>query len=175
MGIGVLIYELSIIATTIILWLFMTKKGYKNVTRKFIILFVGVILFEIISEPMWLNTGFDSWAYIYGDITWVLTLGWVNAFMLAILGVDYFYGELSEKKKFFLYLLFISALVIPAEAFMISLGVRGYAEFLLETMRSGIVIPVLYLPLESIYAVPIFCALILSFYKYINYLVDNRK
>lgn len=174
MGTGILLYELSIIATTIVVWLFMTKNGYKNVSRKFIILFLGVLLFEIISEPMWLNTGFNAWAYIYKDITWVLTLGWVNVFMLAILGVDYFYGELSEKKKFFLYLLFIAALVIPAEAFMISFGVRGYAEFLLETMRSGVVIPVLYLPIESIYAVPIFCSLILSFYKYINYLFDKK-
>ena len=123
---------------------------------------------------MWLNTGFDSWAYIYRDITWVLTLGWVNTFMAAILAVDYFYRDKSEKKKFFLYLLFISALVIPAEAFMISLGVRGYAEFLLETMRSGVVIPILYLPIESIFAVPIFSSLILSFYKYINYLFDKK-
>tara|TARA_Y100000034_G_scaffold77860_1_gene93600 strand:+ start:2196 stop:2720 length:525 start_codon:yes stop_codon:yes gene_type:complete len=174
MGLGILFYELSIIIITIVLWFYMRKKGYSHVTRKFIILFLGVLLFEIISEPMWLNIGFDSWAYIYGDITWVLTLGWVNTFMIAILAVDYFFREASEKKKFFLYLLFISALVIPAEAFMISLGVRGYAEFLLETMRSGVVIPVLYLPIEAIYAVPIFCSLILSFYKYINYLFDKK-
>ena len=174
MGIGVLLYELGIIITTIAIWFFMTKKGYKNVSRKFIILFLGVLLFEIISEPMWLNSGFDSWAYIYGDVTWVLTLGWVNAFMLAILAVDYFYRDSSVKKKFFLYLLFISVLVIPVEAIMISAGLRGYADFLLETMRSGIIFPVLYLPVESIYAVPIFCSLILSFYKYVNYLFDKK-
>lgn len=173
MGIGVLLYELGIIATIIAIWFFMTKKGYKNVTRKLIILFIGVLLFEIISEPMWLNTGFDSWAYIYRDITWVLTLGWVNVFILAILFVDYFY-KTPEKKKFFLYLLFIIALVIPAEAIMVSVGIRGYAEFLLEAMRSGLIIPVLYLPIEAIYAVPIFCSLILSFYKYINYLFDKK-
>ena len=174
MGVGVLIYEISIITTTILIWLFMTKRGYKNITRKFILLFLGVLLFEIISEPMWLNIGFDSWAYIYRDITWVLTLGWVNAFMLAILAVDYFFRETTEKKKFFLYLLFIAALVIPAEAMMISMGLRGYADFLLETMRSGLVIPVIYLPVEAIYAVPIFCSLILSFYKYVNYLFDKK-
>lgn len=174
MEVGVFMYELSIIAITIILFSYMKKKGYKNITRKFLILFLGVLLFEIISEPMWLNAGFDSWAYIYRDITWVLTLGWVNTFMAAILAVDYFFRDKTEKKRFFLYLLFISALVVPAEAFMISLGVRGYAEFLLETMRSGVVIPVLYLPIEAIFAVPIFCSLILSFYKYINYLFDQK-
>ena len=152
----------------------MKKKGYKNITRKFLILFLGVLLFEIISEPMWLNTGFDSWAYIYRDITWVLTLGWVNTFMAAILAVDFVYKHASEKKKFFLYLLFISALVIPAEGAMIFMGLRGYADFLLETMQSGVLMPILNLPIEAIYAVPIFCSLILSFYKYINYLFDKK-
>ena len=171
---GILFYELGIILTTVLLWTFMTNKGYKNVTRKFLILFIGVLLFEIISEPMWINMGFSSWAYIYKDITWVLTLGWVNAFMLAIIGVDFAYQKSNEKIKFFLYLLFISALVIPVEAIMISLGIRGYAQFLLDSMQSGILMPLLYIPIEAIYAVPIFCALILSFYKYINYLLDRK-
>jgi len=174
MASSVLFYELGIILTTILLWTFMNNKGYKNVTRKFLILFVGVLLFEIISEPMWLNMGFSSWAYIYKDITWVLTLGWLNTFMLAIIGVDFIYQKSSEKTKFFLYLLFISALVIPAEAVMISMGLRGYAQFLLDSMQSGVLMPLLSIPIEAIYAVPIFCALILSFYKYINYLWDRK-
>jgi hypothetical protein len=169
----VLIYEFFIIATTIALWVFMTKNGYKNVSRKFLILFLGVLLFEIISEPMWLNLGFSSWAYIFRDLTWVLTLGWVNAFMIAILVVDNFFRNTSEKKRFFLYLLFISALVVPAEGIMLLLGIRDYAPFLLETM-SGLAVPFLKVPIESVYAVPIFSSLILGFYKYLNYLFDIK-
>src|SRR3989344_9674486 len=103
---GVLLFELFVLVLAIFLFSFMVKKGYQNVTRKFLILFIGILLFEIISEPMWLNTGFDSWAYMFRDITWVLTLGWVTVFMMAIIGVDYFFRGASEKKKFFLYLLF---------------------------------------------------------------------
>lgn len=169
----ILIYEFFIIATTIILWIFMTKNGYKNVSRKFLILFVGVLLFEIISEPMWLNIGFSSWAYIFRDLTWVLTLGWTNAFMIAILVVDNFFRDTSEKKRFFLYLLFIGALVVPAEGVMLFLGIRAYAPFLLETM-SGLVVPLLRVPVESVYAVPIFSSLILAFYKYLNYLFNTK-
>jgi|TARA_B100001971_G_C18267064_1_gene594128 hypothetical protein len=169
----ILVYELFILATTIILWSFMTKNGYKNVNRKFLILFLGVLLFEIISEPMWLNMGFSSWAYLFRDLTWVLTLGWVNTFMIAILAVDNFFKDTSEKKRFFLYLLFIGALIVPAEGLMLFLGVRGYAPFLLETM-SGLVVPLLKVPVESIFAVPIFSSLILAFYKYLNYLFDTK-
>ena len=78
---GLLITEILIVAFTILLWVYMKTKGYRNVTRKFLILFFSVLLFEFMSEPMWNNSGFQNWAYIWQDITWVITLGWVGIFM----------------------------------------------------------------------------------------------
>ncbi len=167
------IFEFIVIIYTILLAVFMIKRKHKNVLRKMAILFIGVLLFEIISEPMWLNTGFDSWAYIYRDITWVMTLAWVSVFLTAIMLVDYGYGRLPEKKRFWLYLLIIEAIYVPIEAGLIQTGVRAYAPVLTETM-TGFAIPLTSVPLEAIYAIPIFTALILSFYKYVNYLCEIK-
>ena len=170
---GVLVYEISIILISILLAWAMKKKGYQRILIRFVITFAGVLLFEIISEPMWINTGFSTWAYIYKDVTWILTLGWTNIIIMSTFFIDNWFASLSERKKFFLYLLLIVALVVPVEAIMMANGLRGYADFLLRTM-SGLVIPILRLPVEAIYAVPIFSSLVLSFYKYLNYLLNSK-
>ena len=171
---GITIIEVMIVIYTISLWVYMKKNKYRDVTRKFIILFVGVLLFEIMSEPMWLNEGFDSWAYIYKDITWVITLGWVSIFMTSILIVDHAFRHLPEKSRFWLYLLFIEAITVPIEAGLVESGVRKYAPVLTATM-SGLFIPYTSVPLEAVYAIPLFTSLILTFYKYINHLFDTTK
>lgn len=174
MSAGILIFEFAIIVFTISLWGYMKKKDYKNVTRKFIILFVGVLLFELMSEPMWLNQGFSWWAYLYKDITWIITLGWVSIFMVSILLVDFAFTKLPEKKKFWIYLLFIQAITVPIEAGLVQSGIRNYAPFLKATM-TGFNIPLTVVPLEAIYAIPLFTSLILTFYKYVNYLFDKKE
>jgi hypothetical protein len=170
---GILIFEIFAIAFTVLLWVFMKSKGYKNVTRKFLILFFSVLLFEFMSEPMWANTGFQKWAYIWQDITWIITLGWVGIFMLTFLIVDYAFRTTPEKKKFWIYLLVLEAIVVPIESGLIISGVRGYAPILADTL-SGYMIPLTVVPIEAVYAVPLFTSLIICFYKYINYLFDRR-
>ncbi len=171
---GVLLFEIIVILYTIGLFTYMVKKKYSNVLRKFCILFVGVLLFEIMSEPMWLNDGFSSWAYIYQDITWVLTLGWVSIFMTAIILIDRSYGSLSEHKRFWYYLLCIEAITVPIEMGLLQTGVRDYAPLLKQSM-SGLLIPFTIVPIEAVYAIPLFAALIISFYKYINHLFEVKK
>jgi len=170
---GLLIFEIFIVMFTIALWIFMKTKGYKNVTRKFIILFVSVLLFEFMSFPMWENSGFQKWAYIFQDITWIITLGWVGIFMFTFLIVDYAFRKTPEKYKFWIYLLVLEAIVVPIESGLIIFGIRGYAPILANTL-SGYMIPLTVVPIEAIYAVPLFTALIICFYKYANYMVDKK-
>jgi len=170
---GLLITEVLIIVFTIFLWIYMKAKGYRNVTRKFLILFFSIILFEFMSEPMWNNSGFQSWAYIWQDITWIITLGWVGIFMFTFLIVDYAFRKTSETRKFWIYLLFLEAIVVPIESVLVISGVRGYAPILADTF-SGYLIPFTVVPIEAIYAVPLFTSLIICFYKYANYLFDSK-
>lgn len=153
--------------------MFMTKKGYKNVSRKFIILLIGALLFEIMSEPMWINSKLSNWAYLYKDISWILTLGWVSIIMVSILLVDYGFRHLPEKKRFWLYLLIVEAITVPLETVLFTVGIRGYAPELLER-TSGFLIPFTKMPIEGVIVIPIFISLILTFYKYVNYLMDKK-
>lgn len=171
---NILFLEILIIVCTILLWWYMKKQGYKNVTRRMIILFIGVLLFELMSEPMWLNLGFHKWAYLYKDITWIITLGWVLIFMISMLLVDFSFPNLQEKKRFWLYLLFAETITVPLEMMLLETGIRKYAPILLDTM-TGFTIPFTSVPMEAIYAIPIFSALIISFYKYINHLFEIKN
>ena len=169
----VLAFELFVIIYAVGLYWFMRQKQYKNVTRKFVILFLGVLIFEIISEPMWLNPGFHKWAYIYSDVTWIFTLGWLSVYMTSMILIDYFYGHLSDAKRFFMYILVAEAFIIPIETFLIQIGVRGYAPVLLNNL-SGILIPYTQMPLEALLAFPMFTALIITFYKYMNLVLAEK-
>jgi hypothetical protein len=170
---GVVLFEILILLFTLAVAVFMKVKGYKNILRKFVILFVSVLLFEIMSEPMWMNVGFQNWAYLWQDITWVITLGWVGIFMFSFLVVDYAFRGVPEKRKFWLYLLLLEVIVVPMESFLVISGIRAYAPILADTF-SGYFIPFTVVPIEAIYAVPLFTTLIICFYKYVNYLFDRR-
>ncbi len=172
--IGIIILEIAIVIALIAAVYFSIKSGQKNILRKFIIITVGVLLFEIMSEPMWNNTGFQAWAYIYGDITWVLTLGWVALIMLAMLLVDHAFAAMPEKRKFWLYLLVVEAITIPLEAILLTSGIRSYAPVLTQTM-SGKLVPFTAMPIEAIFAIPLFVGLIICFYKYVNHIADNHN
>lgn len=170
--IGIIIFELFVISYTLGLWYYMRNKGYKNITRKFAILAIGVLLFEFMTEPMFINTGYSSWAYLYKDITWVVTLGWVSIFMTSIISVDYHFHHLPEKKRFWLYLLFIEALTVPIESGLVQTGMRKFST-IVTAQLSGLYIPLTVVPLEGIFAIPVLASLILTFYKYINHLFDT--
>lgn len=164
-----LIFEIVIILLGIGLYVYMKKNGYRNINRKFIILIIAILLFELMTEPMFINKNLDFWTYLYKDISWIITLGWVIIIMGSMLIVDYIFRDLAEKKRFWIYLLFITGIVVPVETFLLQSGLREYAPELLAR-TSGIFIPLTSIPLESVFVVPIFISLIISFYKYLNYI-----
>jgi len=172
--VNILFFEIFVIALTILLYFFMKKAGYKNIERKFIILGIAVLLFEIISEPLWMNIGLHKWTYIYSDVSWIMTLGWILIIMVSFMIVDNSFGHLSGRKKFWYYLFFIQAFTVPIEIFLVHNGIRGYAPELLAT-TSGYLIPFTSVTLDMIYGVPLFTALIITFYKYVNYIFDQKN
>ncbi|MBU0628435.1 MAG: hypothetical protein KKC75_04545 [Nanoarchaeota archaeon] len=150
----------------------MKRKQCKNATRKIIILFLGVLLFEIMSEPMWRNFKLNSWAYLYHDVSWIITLGWVNIFLASMLLIDNLFEKMPEKKKFWLYLLFITVITTPIEVILLQTGIRGYDAVLTATMR-GIMIPFTQAPIEIVFVIPMMAALIIPFYKFVNRLFEQ--
>ncbi len=167
---SVFIFEIVMILVTIGLLYFMKKNKYKHIFLKSIILFVGVFLFEVMSEPMWRNFLLNPWAYIYNDVSWIITLGWVNIFLVSIILVDYFFKKLDEKRKFWLYLLFVTIITVPVEAILLNVGIRAYDPVLLNTMTG---ITFLSAPIETLFIVPMIAAFVIPFYKVVYGLFEK--
>lgn len=161
---GILIFEVVLIALTIGIYFIMKKYEHKKIFLKMLILFIAVLFFEVMSEPMWRNNGLDSWAYLYHDVSWIITLGWVNIFLVSIILVDIIFKKYSEIKKFGLYLLFVTVITTPIEVILFSSGIRSYAVELTSTM-SGVMIPFTSAPIEIIAVIPMIAALVVPFYK----------
>jgi len=161
-----LIFVLSLIILAVLVF-YLAKRKYSDINKKVLILFMGVFLFEIMAEPMWINKNLPSWTYIYGNVSWLLTIGWTAIFMLSFLIGDWLFKKMSEKKKFWIYLLIVTLITTPIEVFMIRSGIRSYDISLTQTF-SGITIPLTNVPLEIMLAVPLIAALVIPFYKYLS-------
>jgi len=157
------IFEISVILFSIIL-LYLLQKSDKASIKRYILIALGVLIFEFFTQPLWNNQGLDFWAYIYQDVSWILTLGWSSIIILSMFIVDKYF-KMKETKKFFLYLLISGIISIFAEALVLYLGIRQYSPEIYATM-SKIYIPVLNVPIETLYYIPVFIALVIGFARY---------
>lgn len=133
----------------------------------------SVLLFEVTVEPMVQNVGFPAWSYIFHDITLVLTGAWVALTWLAINLVDKFLIHFSLRGKFLSYLGVVFVAALPAELWLMASGYRVYGPST-EAAFTGLRIPWTNLPMEVAFGIPLYFALILSFVKYWEIILDNR-
>ncbi len=133
--------------------------------RHFGMMFLGVLIFEMFTAPLWNNAHLGSFGYLYRDVSWILTLGWTSLILLVVLGVDFFAKKLKEYQRFFLYLLFVLLIAIPFEALLVFIGVRSYAPEVESIIRNSFISGTS-IPLQIFYYIPVFSALVIGFYKY---------
>lgn len=148
-------------------------KHWKTI-RNTIITLVGVILFELMINPMVTNARLSSWTYYYTDLSFIITFGWVLFVSISITLIDSTFKDFSEFKKFWLYLCLIDALIIPIEIFLVQSGVRVYSESLLSASY-GSFIPLTMVPIEVLFAIPMFFALVIAFTKYWEETLDAGR
>ena len=142
--------------------------GYRNLWRRFVALFVAVLAFEVMVDPFWETRLPHRWAFLFGDISWIMVLLYGSLCGLTMLVVDVGYPELSERQRFWFYLLVLLGVWIPIEAVLVSIGVRTVPSLVTEASLSNANIPLTPLPIEEIFALPVFSMLILGFYRYIR-------
>jgi hypothetical protein len=130
----------------------------------------GVLLFELFTAPMWINEHLGKWAYIYCDLSWILTLGWTALILGAVVLVDRWRPAWSATKRFCAYLGLLLVLVTIAEIVVVGIGIRKYAP---EVLASVSGISLFGVPLEILYYVPVFTALVIAFYKYWGFVIDH--
>ncbi|CAK6692932.1 MULTISPECIES: hypothetical protein [unclassified Synechococcus] len=124
---------------------------------------VGVLIFELFTAPMWHNAHLGRWAYLYQDVSWVLTFGWSVFFLLVVEIIDQLRPRWRAWRRFTVQLLLITLLTLPLEILVVQLGIRSYAPEVLDAVVGGFVAGV---PLQLLFYVPVFTSLVLCFYKY---------
>jgi hypothetical protein len=162
---AILIFEaIVVIGTIVALWqLGQMKPG---ILRHYAVVAVGVLLFEIFTAPMWNNFKLGVWAYVYKDVSWVLTLEWSTLILATVLLVDRFLAQLREWQRFLVYLVVLTGIAGLAEFVIVGLGIRTYSSDVLAVIDNAPHLPIINLSLHALYYVPVFMSLVIAFYKY---------
>lgn len=169
--IPILIFEGGIGLGAIVTYLLLAKIKDKT-WQRFLIMAAGVLIFELFTAPMWQNLRLGSWAYVYEDVSWILTLGWTCLILSVVLVVDRLLPQWREYQRFALYLGILTTIVFPIEILVVSLGIRRYSQEVLEVTSHFK--QVAGTPIEALYYIPVFIGLIISFYKYWSFVLDDE-
>ena len=169
--IGIIVFEIIIIILTGVA-LFLLSKTQKKILLRFLIAIIGIFIFEMFTAPMWNNLHLGVWAYLYRDISWVLTIGWAGMIVTAVTLVDHYFNKLNRPKRFLLSLLFLTILGMAGETVVVNLGIRTYSPEVRETILG--IIPILGIPVNVIFYIPVFMALVIGFYNYWCLALDDK-
>jgi len=144
-----------------------------KLVRNIIISLIGVLLFELLVGAMVDNVNFPAWSYLWRDITIILSGGWVLVIAIVTWLVDKYFINKSLYERFVLYLAFATVLIAPFEAWLIHSGRRVYLPSAVGNF-SGFVVPGLSIPVEVIFAIPLYLALVVAFIRYWAIIFDNK-
>jgi hypothetical protein len=168
----IILFELFIIVGTVIT-LFILSKIKKQILLRYLIVAIGVFIFETFTAPMWNNLKMGRWAYLYIDVSWILTIGWSTLVLAVIVVIDKLFQGLREWKRFALYLVLLAFLVYFFESIVVNLGIRTYSPEVMAVVKNHF-IPIINLPIEGLYYIPVFMTLVISFYKYWNFMIEKE-
>jgi len=175
-----MIFEITVILIALLSIIFLQTKN-KHTIRRFIVISIGVLLFEYFTQALWFNKNLESWAYLYLDVSWILTIGWATIILVSMTIIEYYQKKSSELKKFILTDLLVSVIAFFAEWIVLRLGIREYSAPVLKLIEES---PVLFgiLPLREALYIPAFIFLIIAFVKYweprmpgLDNIIDDAK
>jgi hypothetical protein len=130
----------------------------------------AVLVFELFTGPMWINERMGPWAYLYLDLSWILTIGWSVLILGVVTLVDTFQHRWSQTRRFFTYHAILLPTVLLLEILVVNLGLRSYSP---EVLNSTCGVKLFGPPIEILFYVPVFVSLIITFYKYWSFIIDG--
>jgi hypothetical protein len=134
----------------------------------------GVLLFELMVEPMVRNQGFPAWSYVYKDVTFLMTGFWVLVLWLSVNLVDRFLMHWDLANRFLAYLGVTALLAIPVESWLIASEHRVYGPSTVANF-SRLTLPWTDIPVEVAFGIPLYFALVIGFVRYIEIALTNRN
>lgn len=165
---GVL-FQLAVVAASAA-GLALLSRRVEHLGRRFGVMALGVLIFELFTAPMWHNAHLGRWAYLYRDVSWVLTLGWSVLFLLVVELGDRLLPGWRAWRRFLFDVVLLTVLVVPLEWLVVRLGIRSYAPEVRAAAVGGWIDGV---PVAVLYYVPVFTALVLGFYRYWCLVIDD--
>ncbi len=166
---SIIAFEVIIIIATITAIVILSRFRDK-IWQRYLIMAVGVFIFEFFTAPMWNNFHLGAWAYVYQDVSWILTIGWTTLILTTVILVDKFFSQLKLWQRFSLYLVILTIDTLILEMIVVNLGIRTYAPEV-EAVFIG---PKMFgVPIEGFYYIPVFMTLVISFYKYWALVLDQ--
>ncbi len=148
---------------------------YKDrILPRFWIVAIGVVIFEIFTAPMWNNYKMGFWAYVYRDVSWILTIGWATMILGTVVLVDYVFPQYKQWQRFIGYLAILVVLVAIFESIVVAIGIRSYSPEVLAVIE-GSYFPFLNVPAHLLYYVPVFTSLVIGFYKYWGLFIEDES
>lgn len=166
---SILLFEGFVLAV-VGLGLWFLSRIQTQIFSRFLIMAVGVLIFELFTAPMWHNERMGVWAYIYQDVSWILTVGWSILFLGVVEIVDKLLPGWREWRRFALYLVVLTLVVLPLEIWVVGIGIRSYSPEVLAALSGQRIAGV---PLEFLYYVPVFSGLVIGFYKYWSFVLED--
>lgn len=168
---AIIVFEGFILAATVLCW-FVLSKVIQQFWLRFLLMSVGVLIFELFTSPMWHNYRMGIWAYVYQDVSWILTLGWTSLILSVVVFTDRWFASWKEWKRFPIYLGILTLIGFLCELIVVNIGIRGYAP---QTLAALSGIQLAGVPIEALYYIPVFMTLVICFYKYWSFvLVDDQ-
>ena len=79
----IIAFELFIVIGTLAAVYILSKYERRILWRYFTVV-AGVLIFELFTAPMWDNFNLGRWAYLYQDVSWILTLGWATLILSTV-------------------------------------------------------------------------------------------
>jgi hypothetical protein len=145
-----------------ILGMMYLRKNYTDFLKRFFIMSIGIVLFQLFTAPMWNIHHLGMFGYIYMDVSWVITLFWSTLLLLITTIIDKKYKFLKEYQRFIVSIPPVLILGIVFEILLSTLSIRYFAPEILST-SSGMVGS---LPIEILFYLPVFAGIVISFYKF---------
>ncbi len=122
------------------------------------------MLFELFTQALWQNNNLQKWAYLYLDVSWIITIGWSTIIVVSTTIIDLYFNAKSELQRFILYLVPITIIGVVAEAVVLSLKIRQYPQEIMNIFSGYTLFGIV--PVETLYYIPVFMALVISFSRY---------
>jgi hypothetical protein len=135
----------------------------KDYWKRFLIMAVGILIFEVFTAPMWHNYHLGRFAYVYKDVSWILNLGWTSLILGTILLVEKLLPKIKAWQKYLVELLLLTPIIFLLQIWEVNIGVRGFAQ---ETLQATSGLRLFNVPVEGFYYAPVFSGLVIAFYKY---------